>query len=230
MAALARIACDNRSTAQLLFPPCGAGQSHMSNQARTPPPPTWGRVGVGEASGDCLPPKRGFPLPDLPQVGAGQSHMVDKAPFLLPQHGGGSRWGKRAMTVSHRNAASPSLTSPRLGEGIFNARSAYAIALQVGGGDFSACSAYAIALPCAGRMRSLSARCNPLPRGGGGLGWGRQRFRLTRSSHERATPTPTLPQLGGGGREACSLKCDRGRTERAQFSRLPYATSPGSAA
>jgi hypothetical protein len=34
-----------------------------------PPPPSWGRVGVGEASDDSLTPKRGFPLPDLPQLG-----------------------------------------------------------------------------------------------------------------------------------------------------------------
>src|SRR4029453_16317761 len=34
--------------------------------------------------------------------------------------------------------------------------------------------------------------------GGGGGGGGARRFRSTQSSHERATPTPTLPQLGGG--------------------------------
>src|SRR5262245_47294115 len=37
-----------------------------------------------------------------------------------------------------------------------------------------------------------------LPRRGGGLGWGRRRFSSTQSSSERTTPTPTLPQLGGG--------------------------------
>jgi ATP-dependent helicase/nuclease subunit B len=37
----------------------------------TPPPATRGRVGVGEASEDFLPPKRGFPLPTLPQIGGG---------------------------------------------------------------------------------------------------------------------------------------------------------------
>jgi ATP-dependent helicase/nuclease subunit B len=36
-----------------------------------PPPPTRGRVGVGEASESPLPPKRGFPLPALPQFGGG---------------------------------------------------------------------------------------------------------------------------------------------------------------
>jgi hypothetical protein len=36
-----------------------------------PPPPTWGRVGVGEASDGRLTPKRGFPLPDLPHLGGG---------------------------------------------------------------------------------------------------------------------------------------------------------------
>src|SRR5688572_11050510 len=34
-----------------------------------PPPPRWGRVGVGEASDDCLTPKRGFPLPTSPSLG-----------------------------------------------------------------------------------------------------------------------------------------------------------------
>src|SRR5687767_8393985 len=41
-----------------------------------------------------------------------------QASFPLPQDGGGLGWGKRAMTVSHRNAASPSLPSPASGEGI----------------------------------------------------------------------------------------------------------------
>src|SRR5215204_6055362 len=49
-----------------------------------------------------------------------------------------------------------------------------------------------------------SARCSPLPRAGGGLGWGRRRFTSTRSSHERTTPTPTLPQLGGGDKQCAS--------------------------
>ena len=35
------------------------------------PAPNMGRVGVGEASDDCLASKRGFPLPYLPQVGGG---------------------------------------------------------------------------------------------------------------------------------------------------------------
>jgi len=40
-----------------------------------------------------------------------------------------------------------------------------------------------------------------LPRAGGGSGRGRS-LSLTQSSVERATPTPTLPQLGGGGSSA----------------------------
>jgi hypothetical protein len=98
------------------------------------------------------------------------------------QHGGGSRWGKRAMTVSQGNAASRSLTLPRLGAGeshvreqrrnrrlfrevcspcdspLFAFRFEYAIALRLGGGDLVVHSSYAIALPCGGRMRSLSER------------------------------------------------------------------------
>src|SRR5688572_22099649 len=35
-----------------------------------------------------------------------------------------------------------------------------------------------------------------LPRGGGGLGWGRRRLSSTRSSPERTTPTPALPTWG----------------------------------
>jgi ATP-dependent helicase/nuclease subunit B len=34
-----------------------------------PPLPSWGKVGVGEASDDSLPPKRGFALPTLPRAG-----------------------------------------------------------------------------------------------------------------------------------------------------------------
>src|SRR5688572_8928216 len=50
------------------FPLRGTERSHMS---MVPPPPTWGRVGVGEARDDCRPPRRGFPLPDLPHAGGG---------------------------------------------------------------------------------------------------------------------------------------------------------------
>ena len=42
--------------------------SHIEN----PPPPTRGRVGVGEASEDSISPKRGFPLPTLPHFGGGK--------------------------------------------------------------------------------------------------------------------------------------------------------------
>ncbi len=34
-----------------------------------------------------------------------------------PPHGGGLGWGKRATIVSHRYAASPTLTLPQLGGG-----------------------------------------------------------------------------------------------------------------
>src|SRR5688572_4859509 len=53
-----------------------------------------------------------------------------------------------------------------------------------------------------------NARCNSLPRGGGGLGWGRRRLSSTRCAAERTTPTPALPQLGGGRRAVRSLKRD----------------------
>jgi hypothetical protein len=39
----------------------------MTKQGIIPPPPTRGRVGVGEVSDDCQTTKRGFPLPYLPQ-------------------------------------------------------------------------------------------------------------------------------------------------------------------
>src|SRR5688500_9502667 len=51
----------------------------------------------------------------FPRGGAGLSRLRKLSVFLLPQHGGGLRWGKRAKIVSHRNAASPSLTSPKWG-------------------------------------------------------------------------------------------------------------------
>src|SRR5688572_20379845 len=43
---------------------------------RVPPPPIWGRIEVGEASDDCLAPKRGFPLPTLPHVRGGESQCT----------------------------------------------------------------------------------------------------------------------------------------------------------
>ncbi len=55
------------------------------------------------------------PPPKPPRAGEG-GRRLNK--YLLPQHGGGSRWGKRAKTPSNGGAASPSLPSPMLGEGI----------------------------------------------------------------------------------------------------------------
>ena len=43
-----------------------------NSHVEIPPPPIRGRVGVGEASEDPLPPKRGFPLPTLPHAGGGE--------------------------------------------------------------------------------------------------------------------------------------------------------------
>ncbi len=62
-------------------------------------------------------------------------------------------------------------------------------ALRVQGG----CGMMALALNWSG------ARCSPLPRAGGGLGWGRC-FSSAQSSLEGTTLAPTLPQLGGGRR------------------------------
>jgi hypothetical protein len=57
-----------------LSSPSPRGQGYrIKNLKRAPPPPTWGRIEVGEASEDCLAPKRGFPLPRI----AGLSHMKD---------------------------------------------------------------------------------------------------------------------------------------------------------
>src|SRR5687767_8021315 len=44
------------------------------------------------------------------------------------------------------------------------------------------------------------ARCCSLPRGGGGLGWGRGGSAWRNRAAERTTPTRALPQLGGGRR------------------------------
>src|SRR5687767_2664631 len=51
--------------------PIRAIQNRIGSLQHHPPPPTRGRVGVGEASDDYLPPKRGFALPTLPRVGEG---------------------------------------------------------------------------------------------------------------------------------------------------------------
>ena len=63
-----------------------------------PPPPTWGRVGVGEASEDSLTPNRGFPLPTLAQGGGGRVRAEIVSAALLPAertHG----WKERAETM-----------------------------------------------------------------------------------------------------------------------------------
>jgi hypothetical protein len=61
----------------------------MDKSSVIPPLPTWGRVGVGEASDDCLAPKRGFPLSNLPQVGAGLSHVAWEVLAAVPEAGEG---------------------------------------------------------------------------------------------------------------------------------------------
>jgi hypothetical protein len=60
-------------------------------------PPAWGRIEVGEASDDCRAPKRGFPLPTLPQLGGGefgaQSFICDRSAL---------RGGAASVAESHR--------------------------------------------------------------------------------------------------------------------------------
>src|SRR5687767_11138812 len=53
---------------------------------RAPPPPIWGRIEVGEASDDCLAPKRGFPFPNLPHAGGGEFPCA-LFPMRLPWSG-----------------------------------------------------------------------------------------------------------------------------------------------
>ena len=82
--AVARIAnieaCPGGSTGAPLRPQAAGARATVAsrssriaraNTERLPPPPSWGRVGVGEASDRCRAARRGFPLPDLPQLGGG---------------------------------------------------------------------------------------------------------------------------------------------------------------
>ena len=77
LAQIGRAANSSSSTRPATMPATRASpitsslQPIVSQPNSIPPPPTWGRVGVGEASDDSLPPKRGFPLPTLPQLWEG---------------------------------------------------------------------------------------------------------------------------------------------------------------
>jgi hypothetical protein len=53
----------------------GVGPSYSSS-------PNLGRIEVGEASDDCLAPKRGFPHPTLPHMGEGLlRYIFSRSPF-----------------------------------------------------------------------------------------------------------------------------------------------------
>ena len=71
-----------------------------------------GRAGAGDVRGCDL--RMSARAPAWPRVIAYTQSSI----LPPPPTGGGSGWGKRAMTSSHRNAASPSPTSPSLGEEI----------------------------------------------------------------------------------------------------------------
>src|SRR5688500_1546965 len=49
---------------------------------RRPPPPTWGRIEVGEANDDCLAPKRGFPLPN-PHPALGEGILSERLAYVI---------------------------------------------------------------------------------------------------------------------------------------------------
>src|SRR5687768_5738100 len=78
------------------------------------------RHGHGPFDASLLPDRSGagkWPRPgkqagSAPQVAAPRRCHRDETASLLPPNWGRGGWGKRAMILSHRNAASPSLTSP----------------------------------------------------------------------------------------------------------------------
>ena|SRR5688572_21971009 len=82
-----------------------------------PPPPRWGRVGVGEASDDCLTPKRGFPLPDLPHVGGGVSNERSAYAIALSAgwHGSYCSSDLRDVTNSSTAPAKVSISASVIG-------------------------------------------------------------------------------------------------------------------
>src|SRR5688500_5722967 len=115
-----------------------------------PPPPTWGRVGVGDVSDNCPAPRHGFPLPTLSHA-AGRSHLKEYAAFPPPP-----RWGRVGVGVVlssedrvelSRRRPHPNPPPPR-GRGLQQVlRAPYAIALpHVGEGEISLRYACAIAL------------------------------------------------------------------------------------
>jgi hypothetical protein len=84
---------------------------------RVPPPPAWGRIEVGEASEDCLTPKRGFPLPNLPQMG--EEIFGARTSYAIALRGGGSGKERRALSFGnwgHPRALriSPCPSAPRV--------------------------------------------------------------------------------------------------------------------
>src|SRR5688572_32818824 len=68
---------------------------------RIPPPPTWGRIEAGEASEDCRPPKRGFPLPNL-MLGEGFSVHTLQMRLSCPRKEGTGAWSlQRQRLLQH---------------------------------------------------------------------------------------------------------------------------------
>src|SRR5688572_18701669 len=73
---------------------------------------------------------------------------------------------------------------------------------------FQRCSSSSLTLRQGIAYGGRNDRCSSLPRGGGGLGWGRDGSAWRSCAAVRTTPTPTLPQLGGGRTAAYFFICD----------------------
>ena len=124
-----------RTDGERLFPPCGGRMRSLGERSEPRTQLDGGcRTSAGQnapkslaaSSGIAMHPRRRVvrrhpPNPNLPpQGGRGSSSMFDRPCISIcdsPATWGRIEVGKRAMTVSHRSAASPSLPSSILGRG-----------------------------------------------------------------------------------------------------------------
>src|SRR5688572_18204581 len=105
------------------YPQTAAAQSHLREHVTVPPPPSWGRVGVGVvlSTEDRVERSRRRPHPTLPRLGGGDCSEPFERHMRCPACDGRSISGTRAVMAGPsaffvKEPGSRPIAAPRRGE------------------------------------------------------------------------------------------------------------------